>query len=115
MVDKVNGQPREDIWFERDVSLLSLVSDAADFEDPADFAVDGMVELVVRVLQTRGTVIGLSREDDNTLHIMMGHAAGAFVVDPLGRDVIAQLEAELSAIPSSGNFTLTLGSKFQVV
>ena len=115
MVDKVNGSPKEDVWFERDVSLLSIASDAADFEDPADFGVDGMVELVVRVLQTRGTVIGLSREDDNTIHVMLGHAAGSFVVDPAGRDVLAELKAELDAIPASGNFTLTLGTKFQVL
>lgn len=112
MVDKINGKPAESAWFERDVSFVSITSSAADFESPADFGVDGPVEMVVRVLQTRGTLLGISRESDNVLHVIFGYSAGTFLVDPKGTDVLAQLTAELNAIPTLGTFTLALGTKF---
>jgi hypothetical protein len=119
MVDKVNGSPREDVWFERDVQFLQIASDATDFE-VADFGVDGPVELVIRVLQTRGTVVGVARGDDQTLHVILGHAAGALGgADTLGNangvNAIAELKADLDAIPGLGTFTLTLGTKWATV
>jgi hypothetical protein len=106
MTIKVNGQPEQGVWFERDVSFVSVTSDATDFQE-ADFSVNGPVEKVLQVMQTRGTVLGLSREDDNILHIVYGHAAGQFTAE-----IIAELKAELDAIVDLGTFTIALGTKW---
>jgi hypothetical protein len=103
MVAKVNGQPEQGVWFERDVSFVEVTSTATDIE-VADFGVEGAVEKIVRVMQARGTILGLSREDDNVLHIIYGHAGGEFTVA-----VLDQLKVELDAIAGLGTFSLVLG------
>ena len=107
MVAKVNGTPKEGFWAEKDVSYLRVVSTATPFAIP--FTVDGFAEKVVRVLQTRGTVIAISRETNATAHFIFGHAGGAFT-----SAVLTQLKADLDAL-GAGTFTLTLGTKFTVV
>lgn len=104
MTIKVNGQPEQGVWFERDVSFVSITSDATDFE-VADFSVNGPVEKVLQVMQTRGTILGLSRETDSILHIVYGHAAGQFT-----SEILAELKAELDAIADLGTFTIVLGT-----
>jgi hypothetical protein len=104
MVAKVNGNPEQGVWFERDVSFVEITSTASDFE-VADFDVNGIVDQVVRVMQTRGTVLGISREDDNVLHLVYGHAGGEFTVA-----ILDELKAELDAIADTGTFSLVLGT-----
>lgn len=113
---KINGTPKLDAWFERDVSFIKISSDQTNFAEP--FVVNGQTEAVVQVLQTRGTVIAMSKGSntaaDQVLHVIFGHAAGYFMPDIDGKDVLAQLELELEAHPSlaGSNFTVELFDGF---
>ena len=106
MVDRVNGKPETGVWFERDTTLVKLTSDAADFTEANFGVVGGLVDKVIRVIQTRGTVIGLAREDDNSVSVIIGHAGAVAGTE-------AELKAELDGL-GGGAFTVLVGTKFIV-
>tara|TARA_B100000929_G_scaffold286192_1_gene270888 strand:- start:1708 stop:2070 length:363 start_codon:yes stop_codon:yes gene_type:complete len=118
MTTKVNGSPEQGVWFERDVQFLEINSDEADFAT-GDFGVSGPIDKVIQVMQTRGTVIGISREDDNNLHVIYGHAGGSFLDEGTtvnNIDVLAELKAELEALDVvDGTITVTLGTGWTTI
>ena len=119
MTTKVNGYPVEGAWFERQVTYIKLEASGANVYDPADPAmtgVDGFAEKIMRVLQTRGTVIAYNTDGATTGHYILGYAAGLFDSSD-SQGVAAQIKTELDAIDTATpvTFTVTVGSGFQVV
>ena len=103
MVQKVNGTNKQGAWFERDTCIVTVTANAGTpFSLPAEVVSEttGDAEKVMRVMQTRGTVIGYCVESDTVAHFMFGHAAGVFNNDSAATmpDVLGELEAELNKI-----------------
>lgn len=106
MTTKINGFPKEGVWFERDVAFLKVATTASAFSTP--WGVDGAAEVIIRVLETRGTVIGVARESNTVCHFIFGHAAA------LNTATLAELKGVLDGT-GNGTFTLTLGTSFATV
>jgi hypothetical protein len=113
MVTRINGAPRQGVWFSADVRFVSVtVTGSTTFlsdltvtsTDPrqAD-VVNSDLEQVAEILSTRGTVIGLTVESDLIAHFMVDYAQA---YDPdnvvLGgqaaQDVNAEVDAAIVAI-----------------
>lgn len=111
MTEKVNGYLYQGTWFERDMSILHISATGIDFTEDT---INGANQEVMKILQTRGTVIGYTVIDATNAHYMFGHAAGSwqpnnFTGDvtitappsPPGKaqpDVIGELTAEIDGI-----------------
>lgn len=102
MTTKVNQTVKPGIWAERDTSLLLVTG---DFTDALWALPSSDVYDVFNVLQTRCTILGVSKTDTNASFIV-GHAGGAF-----DSAVIAELNAELAVV---GSYVVALGTKFLV-
>lgn len=111
MTTKVNQTVKPGIWVERDTSLLLVTG---DFTDAKWTLPSSDVYKVFNVLQTRCTVIGVSKTNGNASFIV-GHAGGSFAPatgsDPLlnNVDVIAELNAAMPA-----GYDVALGTEFLV-
>jgi hypothetical protein len=105
MTQKVHQTIKPGIWVERDTSLLLV---AGDFDVALWSLPESAVYNVVKTLQTRGTVLGISpAADELSASFIVGHAGGAFTPE-----VVAELQAHLTAI--GAGYTLTVGTRFTV-
>jgi len=97
MTTKVNGNSFQGSWFERDTSIVHVTATGVDFT--AD-VIGGIPEQVMRIMQTRGTVIGYTVVDATNAHFMFGHAAGAWgtTVPVNTPDVKAELVAAIDGL-----------------
>ncbi len=107
MVVRVNGAPRQGLWFSAGVRVVTITVDnsawLADLTvvstDPrqADVINSGL-EQTLEVLATRGTVIGFTAVDADDLHVMVDYGQA---YDPdsvtLGNQVAQDIDAEITA------------------
>ncbi len=109
MVVRINGAPRQGVWFSADVRFVSVtVTGTTDFL--ADLTVAGTadvvnsdLEQVIEILSTRGNVIGLSVDTDLIAYFMVDYGQA---LDPdtvtLGnqesQDINAEIDAAIVAI-----------------
>ena len=130
MTDKVNGRPFDGEWFERDLTWMRVVTnttetplfDKADELPPSSgnffFGVDGWTDKVIRVLETRGTVLGfelvgaLGITASDSLDVLIGSSGGAF--DGSAEDVTAELEAEIDAMLVAEGVTVSTATAITV-
>ena len=118
MVTRVNGAPAQGVWFSADVRFVSVVVDTSTYltdltvtsTDPrqAD-VVNSDLEIVLELLSTRATVIGLTVLDANTAYAMVDYAQA---IDPLagtgiGGQTAQNIEAELEAAIIAGTTATT--------
>lgn len=117
MTERINGLPQEGVWVERDISFLKVTGTGTVFSLP--WVVNGLTEQVCRIISTRGTLLGISRESDTICHFMIGHAGGFFGPDQGGYNVVDELTEVLNKLgetdPLVGTFTLEVGTKFAAV
>jgi hypothetical protein len=118
MTQKVHQTVKPGIWSERDTSLLLVTG---DFSVPLWSLPSSAVYDVVKTLQTRGTIIGISTDakpagpgnvppavPGTEASVILGHAAGSF--DPASNiDVLAELNALMPA-----GYVVTRGTMFTV-
>ena len=113
MVTRVNGAPRQGVWFSSDVAFISVtVTGTTTFlsdltitsTDPREAdVVNSDLEQVIEVLSTRGTVIGMTVQTDLIAHFIVdyGQAFDPDNVDLGGQtaqDINAEIDAALVAI-----------------
>lgn len=112
MVTRVNGQPAQGIWVEKDVRIVTVTTDLSDWlADLLPGAGDNSgLEQVLEVLATRATILGVTAVDDDTLHVMLGYA-NAFTagnteatVGSVEEEVAAAIDA--IATPNFANTTV---------
>lgn len=127
MVVRTNGAPRQGVWFSADVRFVQLTVTGGDFlgdltvvtTDPrqAD-VVDSGLEQVIEILQTRGTVIGLSVASATVSQFIVdyGQAIDPLAGSALGNqaqvDVEAELEAQIDAISGFSSAALVVEEGF---
>jgi hypothetical protein len=105
MTQKVHQTVKPGIWSERDTSLLLVTG---DFSVPLWSLPESEVYDVVKTLQTRGTVIGVSPAVAGTsASFIVGHAGGAFTPA-----IVAELNALLAVI--GAGYVLSVGTVFTV-
>ncbi len=117
MVVRTNGAPRQGVWFSAEVRFVQLTVTGGDFladltvvtTDPrqAD-VVDSGLEQVIEVLQTRGTVIGLSVASATVSEFIVdyGQAIDPLAGSALGNQAQINVEAELeTAINAISGFS----------
>jgi len=108
MVVRINGAPRQGVWFSADVRFVSVTVDTTTFitdltvtsTDPrqAD-VVNSDLELVIEVLSQRGTVIGLTVVSTTVAQFIVdyGQAIDPLAGSSLGGQVAQNIEAEIEA------------------
>jgi len=127
MVVRTNGAPRQGVWFSADVRFVQVTVTGGDFladltvtsTDPrqAD-VVDSGLEQVIEILQTRGTVIGLTVASATVSQFIVdyGQAIDPLAGSPLGNqaqvDVEAELEAQIDAISGFSSAALVVERGF---
>jgi hypothetical protein len=119
MTQKVHQTIKPGIWVERDTSLLLV---EGDFSVALWSLPESDVYNVVKTLQTRGTILGISTDavaanpdavppvvevPGTEASFIVGHAGGAFTPE-----VVAELQAHLDAI--GAGYDLTVGTRFTV-
>lgn len=126
MVTRVNGAPRQGVWFSADVRFLTITATGAtflaDLVDPADLTVAGTpavsvqraaavnsgLEQVLEAVATRGTIIGMSvvATDTTTVNLIVDYAQ-AFDAAALGNgpviNVVTETVAAINAIDTTGD------------
>jgi hypothetical protein len=112
MVTRVNGQPIQGVWVERDVRVVTITTDLSDWlADLLPGAGDNSgLEQVLEVLATRGTILGVTAVNDDDLHVLMGYA-NAFTpgnTEGTANSVEAEVAAAIDAIatPNFANTTV---------
>lgn len=97
MTTRVNGGVQSGAWFSTgDVRFYSLAN--AGFLAAQEGVADSVLEQVVELLQTLGTIVILQVEDGVALHVCLDYAAGD----------ISALQADLNALMGSA-VTITEG------
>lgn len=112
MVERVHGNPQQGIWVERDVVIVTITSDNSDWVEQA--GPDGGLEQVLEVLATRGTILGVTAENADNLHVMLGYA-GAFTpgnTEETVGSVEAEVAAAIDAITTPVNYANTTVDTF---
>ena len=108
MVVRVNGAPRQGVWFSADVRFLTVTVTNGDFindltivtTDPrqAD-VVNSTLEVVLEAIATRATVIGFTVTGATVVSVMVDYAQA---YDPaattLGNQAAIDVEAEVTAL-----------------
>ena len=114
MVTRINGAPRQGVWFSADVRFVSVTINTGTVDFEADLTVTATdprqadvvnsdLEQVIEILQTRGTVIGMTvAAGGQSANFMVDYAQA---LDPdsvtLGNqsavDVTAEIEAAIEA------------------
>ena len=121
MVTRINGAPRQGVWFSADVAFVQLTCASTTYltdltvttTDPrqADL-VNSDLEVALEVLSQRGTVIGLNVTSDTVIEVMVdyGQAIVPLAGSALGNQTAQDIEAELEAaiIADSGATTASL-------
>jgi hypothetical protein len=101
MVDRVNGSPKEGVWFSADVRFLNVVATNGDFaNDISTELVDSGLEQALEALATRGTIIGLNVVNATTFEVMVDYAQAYD-----DTDVVAEVEALIDAVASPVNLS----------
>lgn len=107
MVTRVNGAPRQGVWFSANVRIVTITTDLSQWltdltvvsTDPrqADVVNSGL-EQVLEILAVRGTVIGFSATNQDALHVMVDYGQ-AFDPDnvALGNQTAQDIDAEIVA------------------
>ena len=72
MVVRVNGSPQQGLWFEQDVRILQITTDASDWIEQA--GVDGGTEQVLELIAERCTILGVTFGSADDLWVMCGYA-----------------------------------------
>ena len=127
MVVRVNGAPRQGVWFSADVRFVELTVSGGAFEadltvtstDPrqADVVNSGL-EQVLEVFSTRGNVIALSVASATVLHVMVDYGqaidplAGSAVGNQTAQNIEVELEAAINAISGFSAAAIVLESGF---
>lgn len=127
MVVRVNGAPRQGVWFSADVRFVQVTVTGGDFladltvvtTDPrqAD-VVDSGLEQVLEILATRGTVIGLSVESATVIQTIVDYGqaidplAGSALGNQVQFDVAADLETQIDAISGFSSAALVVEEGF---
>jgi hypothetical protein len=110
MVTRTNGAPRQGVWFSSDVVFVSvtvtgtttfltdLTVAATGTTDRQADVVNSDLEQVIEILNTRGTVIGMTVESDLIAHFMVDYGQ-AFDPDnvALGNQTAQDINAEIDA------------------
>ena len=109
MVTRINGAPRQGVWFSSDVRFVSVtVTGTTTFLSDLTVAgtadvVNSDLEQVIEILNTRGTVIGMSVDTDLIAYFMVDYAQ-AFDPDNVAlggqtaQDINAEIDAAIVAI-----------------
>ena len=97
MVVRVNGSPQQGLWFEQDVRILQITTDASDWIEQA--GVDGGTEQVLELIAERCTILGVTFGSADDLWVLCGyanaytvgntHATSGSVEDLLGQAIDA--------------------------
>ena len=127
MVVRVNGAPRQGVWFSADVRFVELTVSGGAFEadltvtstDPrqADVVNSGL-EQVLEVFSTRGNVIALSVASATVLHVMVDYGqaidplAGSALGNQTAQNIEVELEAAINAISGFSAAAIVLESGF---
>lgn len=118
MVDRINGAPRQGVWFSADVAFVQLTVDTTTYltdltvttTDPrqAD-VVNSDLEIVLELLSTRGTVIGLTVQTASIIQVMVdyGQAIDPLLGAGLGGGAATDIEAELETAIIAGTTATT--------
>jgi len=108
MVTRINGAVRQGVWFSADVRFVGLVVDTSTYlsdltvttTDPrqAD-VVNSDLEIALEAIAARGTLIGVTVEDANTVHCIVdyGQAVDPLAGSSLGGQTAQDIEAEIEA------------------
>lgn len=112
MVDRVNGTVEQGIWVERDVKIVTITSDNSDWVEQA--GADGGLEQVLEILATRGTILGVTAENADNLHVMLGYANAltAGNTELTANSVEAELAAAIDALTTPVNYANTTVDTF---
>lgn len=122
MVTRTNGAPRQGVWFSADVRLVSVTVDTTTFLTDLTVAATGttdrqadvpnsVLEQVIEVLQTRGTVVGMTVETASIAHFMVDYGqaidplAGSSLGNQTAQNIEAELENAIIAIDAPANVT----------
>ena len=115
MVDRVKGGPAQGVWFSADVRIVTVTTDNSDWladllADPA--GVNSGLEQTLEILAQRGTVIGVTAIDDDTLHVMMDYANAytAGLTETDSGSVEEAIAADLDAVTSPAFANSTVDS-----
>jgi len=130
MTDKVNGRPFDGNWVERDLTWISVVTDTDETPlfDKADelpassgnffFGVDGWTAKIIRILETRGTILGfelggaIGATSSDVINVLIGSSGGAF--DGSAEDVSVELAAEIDAMLVAESVTVSTATAITV-
>jgi len=104
MVTRVNGAPRQGAWFSAGVRFVELTVDTTTFLTDLTVAgtadvVNSDLEIVIELLQQRGTVIGMSVETASIVQFMVdyGQAVDPLAGTAIGNQTAQNIEAEFEA------------------
>lgn len=99
MTTKVNGAPRQGVWFSRDVRFLNVTAtdgtflvDLTKLDGSEADTVNTGLEQAIRAIETRGTVIGLSVVDATHFNVIVDHAQ-AYDDAAVVVEVVAEIDA----------------------
>lgn len=100
MVTRVNGAPRQGVWFSADVRFINVTSTnggtsfLTELDDsPTAGGVNGKLEQAIEALKTRGTVIGLNVTGASTFSVIVDYAQAYD-----DADVVTEVQALIDAI-----------------
>ena len=100
MVTRVNGAPRQGVWFSADVRFINVTatnggtSFLTELDDsPTAGGVNGKLEQAIEALETRGTVIGLNVTGASTFSVIVDYAQAYD-----DADVVTEVQALIDAI-----------------
>ncbi len=127
MVVRTNGAPRQGVWFSADVRFVQLTVTGGDFvndltivtSDPrqADVVNSGL-EQVIEILQTRGTVIGLSVASATVSQFIVDYGqaidplAGSALGNQTAQNIASELETAIDAISGFSSAALVVEEGF---
>ena len=107
MATRINGAPKEGVWFSADVRFLNVTVVGSAFDtDLSNAVVDSGLEMSLEAIATRGTIIGLNGVSATVFEVMVDYAqayddaAVATEVEAL-IDAIAGLSASAIVVNTS--------------
>lgn len=108
MTERVNGSPKEGIWFSADVRFLAVTATGGDFaNDVANEVVNSGLEMSIEALATRGTVIGLNVVDATNFEVIVDYAQA---YDDAA--VVTEVEALIDAIAGLSASAITVNTEW---
>ena len=108
MATRVNGSPKEGVWFSSDVRFLTVVATGGTFaDDLANEVVNSNLEMTLEAIATRATVIGLNVTNATTLQVMVDYAQ-AFDDSA----VVTEVQGLINAVPALSAAAITVNTLF---